>query len=56
VGHHRSLRWGQVEVPVAEAAHGVGDVGGYRGQIDRVGGMASAARVLLVAVMSTAVE
>jgi hypothetical protein len=29
-------RWGQVEVPIAEAAGGVGDQWGDGGQVDRV--------------------
>jgi hypothetical protein len=33
-------RWGEVEVPVPEAADGVGDVRRHRGQINRFDGMA----------------
>jgi hypothetical protein len=55
VGGHGGFGWGEVEVPVTEAAHGVGDQWGHRGQVDRVHGVAVAGEGVGAVVMSRAV-
>jgi hypothetical protein len=40
------LGWGEVEMPVPEAADGVGDVRRHRGQINRLDGVAFPGQVI----------